>query len=308
MKKLCLVIGLFLVLTSCDQSYVMPSQPSEEVTLLRVVLPGSIDELTDITNELEILCDVTQISDDYFDALKIKLQSDDPPTLFYLDDISKINEISYFLEDLSYENWAKELYPNTQSYLAVDGHILAMPDKISGVGVIYNSEIFKKANINPQNLNSQTRFAQAIAVLNARVENGDFSLTYPNLKSVYTNNAEKLIQNRAVMTFSLSDEYEDTENLRLLPIYLDGILEEKILLKIDGVWCVNKNASQNEKTQAKLVLSQLYNVNFNTENMSPILNDVKTFALKAQTEIFDSELYENILSQMEDFFAIASEK
>lgn len=274
MKKLLIIICIVLMFSSCETQTPTPPKLSDEVTVLKIMLTSA---QKDIIEQTKVLRDVTEINENYFDALKIKLESENPPTLFYLEKVSQLPQVLPFLEELSSESWVDKLHSEYLSNLTFNGRVYAMPQTVHGVGIIYNSDILKAANVNPQNLNSQSRLKDAAEILDLRIQNGDFSKTHPQLKTVYSDSPEKLKENRAVMTFCSTKLFsQPTATFRLIPVSLDGVFQEKIFLEFDGVWCINKNAPPKEKAAARVVLYQIYQQNTAILTSSSLLNDVYT--------------------------------
>jgi hypothetical protein len=297
MKKLCvLTLSLFLLCACQTNTTILPTPPktSNEITIL----------VPDSSLIPQTLGQITQIRDNYVDALKIKLASSDPPTLFYLNDPSLIGDFTSFLEDLSHEEWVDNLYPNTISYLSIDGRVVAMPSSFEGYGFVYNGKIFNLAGIDSKNINSPSRFADAVSILEKRIQNGDFLKEYPHLKTAFSKDLIDLAENRAAITFSSNIKCESLYNtnpetassLRLLPIYTNTV-DSKIALAINGVWCINKNAPENEKRTAKKALESIYPIQSKSfalqKDVIDYFNSAKTLLLKSEKEM--SILYEEIL-------------
>lgn len=84
---------------------------------------------------------------DYGASLKAQFASGDEPDIFNNGGFQEAIIWKDKLEDLSDQDWVKDLYPGTEEPMTVDGKLLGMPMNKEGYGFIYNKELFDKAGI-----------------------------------------------------------------------------------------------------------------------------------------------------------------
>lgn len=296
MKKLVLLLLLTTLLTSCT-TQMLPPTATEPTPKLTAFLPP----LSYVTSAFEN-CEITTAESDYLKVLKIKLQSENPPTVFYLPTTADIPEFLPYLENLSTEKWVSELYSIVLGEVSVDGNVYAMPVEIAGMGIVYNSEVFSIASINPNNLTSRKILEKSMQILATRIENGNFSATHPNLKKLYSENPLDVAENHAALTVAFSNEFPETAtHLSIIPLCINEELNDKLLLKINGVLCVNKNASESQKNLAKSTLNSLYG---KIAKSTPLSNSVNTICSGGKSKIFSEEEFElYIKKEISEIFA-----
>lgn len=284
MKKL-LILILTLCLGACaPYTENTPSTPAPEQSLF-ILAPKGYEEIENVAKSYLENAQTKIQTDDYFDYLKIALNSENAPTLFIVEDKSQLMSLEEKLEELSGEEWVNNACVNTLA--SQKGRVYSMPATLKGIGIVYNSEILKQAGINPENLNSLKRFYDTFEILEDRIEKGDFKETFPRLKEVfatdetatYFEELEELIDEysekhtlkdfaneKTVAILSDTDVYykvkeineQTAEKLNLLPITVDGKIESKIILTPTHYWAINKDASYEQKKTAKEFLLWLY--------------------------------------------------
>ncbi|PGS56002.1 ABC transporter substrate-binding protein [Bacillus sp. AFS041924] len=84
---------------------------------------------------------------DYGAALKAQFASGNEPDIFNNGGYQEAVTWKDKLEDLSDQAWVKDLYPETEKPMTVDGKLLGMPMNTEGYGFIYNKDLFDKAGI-----------------------------------------------------------------------------------------------------------------------------------------------------------------
>jgi len=84
---------------------------------------------------------------DYGAALKAQFASGNEPDIFNNGGYQEAVTWKDKLEDLSDQDWVKDLYPETEKPMTVDGKLLGMPMNTEGYGFIYNKDLFDKAGI-----------------------------------------------------------------------------------------------------------------------------------------------------------------
>ncbi len=309
MKKF-LIFALALTLVSCTPNILDTSSTPDTPKTLKILTFEDTPQLLSAAQSFLNTSEVKFHPDDYFDYLKISLNSENPPTLFAVENKDQITALRDNLEELSGETWVNNACPNTLANSTVDGRVYAMPANIKGWGFVYNSEILKKAGINPENLNSEKRLYEAVQILSDRIKKGDFKSDYPNLKNVFTcddtqipeklqdiiddfdtdGGIEALANEKAVIMFTDTDCYyklstPTAEKLKLLPITIDGEIEFKALLETTHYWAINKNATGEDKKTAKQFLLWLY-----TKDGREHLSNLKIINPIANLDDYDAKL------------------
>ncbi|MGG2024855.1 ABC transporter substrate-binding protein [Gottfriedia sp. S16(2024)] len=84
---------------------------------------------------------------DYGAALKAQFASGNEPDIFNNGGYQEAVTWKDKLEDLSDQDWVKDLYPETEKPMTVGGKLLGMPMNTEGYGFIYNKDLFDKAGI-----------------------------------------------------------------------------------------------------------------------------------------------------------------
>jgi raffinose/stachyose/melibiose transport system substrate-binding protein len=84
---------------------------------------------------------------DYGAALKAQFASGNEPDIFNNGGFQEAITWKDKLEDLSDQDWVKDLYEGTEKPMTVDGKLLGMPMNTEGYGFIYNKDLFDKAGI-----------------------------------------------------------------------------------------------------------------------------------------------------------------
>ncbi|WP_420488311.1 ABC transporter substrate-binding protein [Gottfriedia acidiceleris] len=84
---------------------------------------------------------------DYGAALKAQFASGNEPDIFNNGGYQEAVTWKDKLEDMSDQDWVKDLYPETEKPMTVDGKLLGMPMNTEGYGFIYNKDLFDKAGI-----------------------------------------------------------------------------------------------------------------------------------------------------------------
>ncbi len=282
-KKLALILILTLTLVSCESNINSTSSSDHEQNLF-IFAPKDVT----IPAKAFLKNAQTKIqTNNYSEALSVALSSENPPTLFMLENAEDVNNFKNHIEELSGENWVNNASPNT--LLTLNGKVYTMPATLRGVGIVYNTEILEYAGINPENLNSPDRLLSTVQILSEKIKNGGFSETFPDLRAVFSidedfdDNFEKVtktasqntdilksliesyaikdenaLENRkSIMTLSDTDTYT-SKSFDILPLCIKDEIEYKVLIETPLMWAVNKNASFEDKKTAKEFLGWLY--------------------------------------------------
>ena len=91
--------------------------------------------------------EVEVIGDDYYDILKTKASSGDMPDVFMTAGYNEINTYKEYITDLSDQPFVKNIADAAIECVSLDDKVVGLPVQMSGNGIVYNKEIFKKYNL-----------------------------------------------------------------------------------------------------------------------------------------------------------------
>lgn len=91
--------------------------------------------------------DVEVIGDTYYDILKTKASSGDMPDVFMTAGYNEIDDYKDYITDLSDQPFVKNISEGAKEAVTKDGKVYGLPVQMSGSGIVYNKEIFKKYNL-----------------------------------------------------------------------------------------------------------------------------------------------------------------
>lgn len=83
--------------------------------------------------------------DDYFEQLQIRLNSDQGPSIFSLQNVTEAEKMKSYVADLSSEEYAKDIAPGME--LKVDNQIIGVPYGVEGFGLVYNKDLVKPEDV-----------------------------------------------------------------------------------------------------------------------------------------------------------------
>lgn len=95
---------------------------------------------------------------DYSGNLTAKLTADQLPDIFVIEGDGDYNLWQDYVSDISDEKWNEE---TTLAYHDPEGKVVGFPVAIEGFGMGYNVELLKKAGIDPAELNTYSKMAEA---------------------------------------------------------------------------------------------------------------------------------------------------
>lgn len=112
--------------------------------------------------------------EDYGAALRSKYASGDEPTIFNIGGPTDVIDWEDSLADLSDTKAAGLALEGTLDGVTKDGKTLGLPFNQEGYGLIYNTEIFEKAGINPDDIKDMASLEAAVKTLDTK--KGDLGL------------------------------------------------------------------------------------------------------------------------------------
>lgn len=106
-------------------------------------LQALADEYTEETGvEVEVL---GTTGDDYFQQLQIRLNSNQGPSIFSLQNITEAEKLQSYVYDMSSEAYVEHIAPDME--LALDDKIVGVPYGVEGFGMIYNKDLVKPEDV-----------------------------------------------------------------------------------------------------------------------------------------------------------------
>ncbi|ANU11816.1 family 1 extracellular solute-binding protein [Planococcus antarcticus DSM 14505] len=129
-------------------------------------LAAMAEEYTEETGvEVEVL---GTTGDDYFQQLQIRLNSEQGPSIFSLQNVTEAERLESYIYDLSSEEYVQHIAPDME--LALGEKIVGVPYGVEGFGMIYNKDL-----VNPEDVADYESFVSTLEKFNAEGING-FSL------------------------------------------------------------------------------------------------------------------------------------
>lgn len=118
--------------------------------------------------EIKIKCTTVNEGEDYFTTLKTLINSGNGPDIFNVGSIHEFLELYDNLEDLSDFEVVKFALNGSLKGATIDNKIYGIPYCLEGFGFIYNTELFKEANIDIESIDSLDAFEFAVKELARR--------------------------------------------------------------------------------------------------------------------------------------------
>ncbi len=112
--------------------------------------------------------------EDYGAALRSKFASGDEPAIFNIGGPTDVIDWEDNLADLTNTKAADAALEGTLDGVTKDGKVLGLPFNQEGYGLIYNTEIFEKAGINPEDIKDMASLEAAVKTLDEK--KGDLGL------------------------------------------------------------------------------------------------------------------------------------
>lgn len=126
-------------------------------------LSAMAKEYTEETGvEVEVL---GTTGDDYFQQLQIRLNSNQGPSIFTLQNIIEADQLKSYIYDLSSEPYVENIAPDME--LALDDKIVGVPYGVEGFGIIYNKDL-----VNPEDIADYDSFVSTLEKFKGEDING----------------------------------------------------------------------------------------------------------------------------------------
>lgn len=199
------VVGI--ILGACGSS----SSSSKDETTVDVfnIKVETKDQLDDLAKKYEeshdgVKINVTTVGggQDANAALQTKFSSGDEPSVFLLGGLADMEKWSDSLADLTDTKLAKNAIDGTLAGASKDGKVYGLPMNIEGFGLLVNKELFKKAGVDIENINSYADFEDAVKTLDSKKDSLD-------MKAVFGFSAKEFWVVSQYSTHFLSPEFDD---------------------------------------------------------------------------------------------------
>ncbi|MGN8648164.1 ABC transporter substrate-binding protein [Gracilibacillus sp. HCP3S3_G5_1] len=177
-----LVLVLLMVLAACgsnenDDSADNQQGNDEVVVELFNIKVETTDQLHSLIEEYEsenehVKINVTTVGggQDASSALQAKFSSGDEPAIFLLGGLSDTEKYSEYLLDVSDMESAKTAIDGTLQGATLDGTPYGIPLNIEGFGWMINKEIFEKAGVDPNTIDTYDKFVEAVETIDSQKE------------------------------------------------------------------------------------------------------------------------------------------
>lgn len=175
-----LAFGLFsLLLTGCGNAG--ETQESETAVDKKVTVnifqskiefqkqfEQAFTEFNKIHPEIELKLQSTGGTSDYATTLKSMVSSGTEPTIFNIAGPNDLETWGDRLTDLSDMKAADLAMEGTLDGVTIDGKVLGIPYNIEGNGTIYNKEIFEKAGVDPDSIQTLDDLEEAAKTIDSK--------------------------------------------------------------------------------------------------------------------------------------------
>lgn len=165
---------LFLFLTDCSFGATSGSANGEVVIEFfnqKPEISRQLEELADSYSEQNegVRITITTIgSGEGVAGLQSKFTSGNPPAIMMLGGTSEIDRYSKTLLDVSHLEVTETIMEDLLLGAMIDGKLLAVPMNVEGFGWMYNKEIFAKAGIDPENIETYEDFVEVVETLDSQ--------------------------------------------------------------------------------------------------------------------------------------------
>lgn len=105
---------------------------------------------------------------DYGAALKAKFNAGEEPAIFNIGGPQDVATWKEKLADVSDTKAAKDALPGLLTGVTVDGKTYGLPYNIEGYGLIYNKDLFAKAGIKAEDINTFAKLEEAVQTLDSK--------------------------------------------------------------------------------------------------------------------------------------------
>lgn len=167
---------LFILITGCTTGSTIVSDGEEIVIEFfnqKPEISRQLEELADSYSEQNegVRITVTTIgSGEGAAGLQSKFTSGNPPAIMMLGGTSEIDRYSDTLAEVSDLEVTDTIMEELLEGAMIDDSLLAIPMNVEGFGWMYNKEIFEKAGIDPEEIETYDDFVEAVETLDSQKE------------------------------------------------------------------------------------------------------------------------------------------
>lgn len=155
-----LLIALLLLLAACsggkdeggkvEESTKAPEKSvAQKITIFqsKVEISDQLEALAkEYTKETGVEVEVWGTTgDDYFQQLQIRLNSNQGPSIFSLQNVTEAEKLKSYAYDMSSEGYVKHIAPGME--LEIDDKIVGVPYGVEGFGMVYNKDLVKPEDV-----------------------------------------------------------------------------------------------------------------------------------------------------------------
>ncbi|UAL51677.1 MULTISPECIES: ABC transporter substrate-binding protein [Metabacillus] len=170
------VLSVSLVATACSSSNVTKGGSDDKVVVdvfnIKVETKKQLDELVETyeSQNKNVDINVTTVGggQDAPAALQAKFSSGDEPSIFMMGGLNDAKKWQKTLLDVSETEAAKLAIEGTLGGATIDGVSYGLPYNIEGFGWMVNKEIFKKAGIEVESIQSFADFENAVKTIDSK--------------------------------------------------------------------------------------------------------------------------------------------
>ncbi|MCI9626417.1 MAG: carbohydrate ABC transporter substrate-binding protein [Clostridia bacterium] len=181
--------------------------------------------------------------DDYGASLRAKMQSGEEPTIFNIGGPQDTQDWMQKLEDLSDQPWVSQAVDTVLDSVTADGKIYGLPYAIEGYGFIYNTEIFKAADIDPSTIHNYDTLLAAVRTLDEKIKSGALKSQFPQLEAVFEFPGKETWVSMHTVNVPLSQEFTSaTDAFEKKTVSFQNADAFKALIDIQADYSSNANS------------------------------------------------------------------
>ncbi len=155
-----LIIALLLLLAACsggkdeggkvEEGTKEPEKSAaQKITIFqsKVEISDQLEALAkEYTKETGVEVEVWGTTgDDYFQQLQIRLNSNQGPSIFSLQNVTEAEKLKSYAYDMTSEGYVKHIAPGME--LEIDDKIVGVPYGVEGFGMVYNKDLVKPEDV-----------------------------------------------------------------------------------------------------------------------------------------------------------------
>jgi len=153
---------------------------------------------------------------DYKTALRVKLDSYEPPSVFMINGGDDLTLFSDKLENVQ-GHIPQDVFENAAEYVTNKKGVFGIPLTLTGYGFLYNTKIFKQAKINADNFSIFENLSKMIETLNDKINTKTFKKKFPELTHSFgMGDKSKWAEILRIENFIIPFEYETPKKYKAM--------------------------------------------------------------------------------------------